>query len=159
MKDWLRMLLCLAALVFGWAISAWFSYANAAEASVLYFAQSKHFKDKDDPEKYNERNHALGLEVTGKRHGFTVGRYHDSFGTTARYIGGLYLTAPATWRAGIMYGVIRSPSYDDGQHLPFVIPYITTHYKMIGFNLLVMPKFTSQGAYVLGLQYKVRFEL
>ena len=128
----------------------------ASELNLISYSISKHIKSDKDTTKYNERNPALGLELIGSKHGFTIGKYKDSYYTTAKYIGGLYLPYQTSHtKLGLMYGVVRSPSYLDNQVIPMVMPYFTAHWRTIGINVLYVPKFQKNGAHVIGVQFKM----
>ena len=134
----------------------WPVHALAGETNLISYSISKHIKSDKDTTKYNERNPALGLELIGSKHGFTIGKYKDSYYTTAKYIGGLYLPYQTSHtKLGLMYGVVRSPSYLDNQVIPMVMPYFTAHWRTIGINVLYVPKFQKNGAHVIGVQFKM----
>ena len=130
------------------------------EQNIILYSMSRHIKDSADNTKYNERNPAVGLEVIAGSHGLTIGKYEDSYSTTARYIAGLYLPYRSSHtKLGLMYGAVRSPSYSEKagrKYIPMVLPYLSVNTDIgLGVNVLYLPKFTSNGAHVFGLQFKI----
>lgn len=116
------------------------------------------YYDRPEHETYNEVNDSFGLEFIGERHGLVIGVYRDSYHTRAKYIAGLYLPVRTKYiDFGFEYGVVKSPSYLDNDLLFMILPYFSAHVGHVGFNLLYIPKFTSKGAHVIGLQLKVLF--
>ena len=130
---------------------------QASETNLILHSISKHIGTDRD---YNEYNPAVGLELIDGKHGFTVGTYIDSYKTRARYIGGLYLPYKRKYvNMGLMYGVITSPSYVGGKIIPMVLPYMkvkVTEYA--GINTMLLPKFQSNGAWVVGVQFYINLD-
>lgn len=131
------------------------------EQNIILYGMSKHIKSSTDSYKYNERNPSLGFEVISGSHGVTIGKYKDSYSTTAKYIAGLYLPYRSSHtKLGLMYGAVRSPSYSEKagrKYIPMMLPYLSVNTDAgLGLNILYLPKFTSNGAHVLGFQFKFR---
>jgi len=107
---------------------------------------------------YNETNKTFGIEWIGDRHGFSTGVYVDSFYTRAKWVAGLWLPHRTKHvDLGLMYGLVKSPSYVKGDIVPMVIPYFALKAGYIGVNFIALPKATSNGAWVVGMQYKLMF--
>ena len=126
---------------------------QAGETNLILHSVSKHI---GTDRQHNEYNPAIGLELIDGKHGFTVGMYRDSYSTTARYIGGLYLPYQSSHtKLGLMYGAVLSPSYNEGNILPMVLPYASFNYSRLGVNVMYLPKFQKGGAHTIGIQFKL----
>jgi len=138
----------------------WVEKAYADEFNLIVHSTSKHFgADKH----YNENNKSLAGEYfpeENKYLGYVAGVYQDSYYTWAKY-GGILLTKKfkTGWRAGAMIGIIHSPSYNEDEASLFALPYIAYEWEYFGINTMALPSPKEDGAFTVGVQYKLRFNL
>jgi len=151
----------IAAIIFGALVTVLVIFGTkdceAADNYLIFHSVSKHSKSTENGVAYNESNYSIGFEHNKGKHGYTAFAYKDSYNTYAKVIGGIYMPIQGTYGSlGILYGVVHSPSYMDGDILPAALPRYEYKLKQFAVNVLFLPKFKKNGAYVFGMQFKYR---
>lgn len=165
MKDTTKVGIIVSTMVAGCFFLGLAIGSSKCEASsenyLIFHSISKHSKSKEDGVPYNENNYTLGYEYITTtprgRRGFTAVIYKDSYGTYAKYVARIHEFVGNKWGSfGVLLGVVQSPSYKEGDPLPMILPRYEYKFGNFGINAAILPKFKSNGAYVVGVQFKVK---